>query len=114
MDRLLPARMQYAICPITGIGHIEHTQKTVTNHMTGTTVSTGNKFCCLKAQVLLMFICIVKPSSSVHTQNTSTLKMEILCCSGVLSAKWCRMEPQHFTSENNGSARNFHYNIKKL
>jgi hypothetical protein len=38
--------------------------------------------------------------------------MEILCCSAALFAKWCPTEPQHFTSKNNGSARNFHYNIK--
>jgi hypothetical protein len=37
--------------------------------------------------------------------------MEILRCSGALFAKWCPMEPQHFTSENNGSARNFHYKL---
>jgi len=37
--------------------------------------------------------------------------MEILCCSAALLAKWCPTELQHFTSEN-GSARNFHYNIK--
>ena len=72
------------------------------------------KFCCLNAQVFLMSICIVKPSSLLRRQNTSTLKMEILCCSGALFAEWGPVELQHFTSENNGSARKFHYNIKMI
>jgi hypothetical protein len=38
--------------------------------------------------------------------------MEKLCHSGALFAKWCPMEPQRSTSENNGSARNFYYNTK--
>jgi hypothetical protein len=38
--------------------------------------------------------------------------MEILRCYGAQFAKRCPMEPQRFTSESNGSARNLHYNIK--
>jgi hypothetical protein len=86
---------------------------TVIDHMTGNTVSQlAIKFCCLKAQMFLMFTCIVKPSSSVHRYNTSTMNMEILRCSGAPFAKWCPVQPQHSTSENHGSARIFHYNIK--
>jgi len=40
--------------------------------------------------------------------------MEILWCSGALFAEWCPVEPQRFKSEYNGSARNFHYNIKMI
>jgi hypothetical protein len=38
--------------------------------------------------------------------------MEILCCSKAVFARWHTIEPQGSTSENNGSAREFHYNIK--